>query len=218
MLYFGHYLEETNMAEADIRAVIFDMGGVFIRTEDQTPRQRLAERLGLPVKKLLFEVFDSPSANLALVGKIDEHEHWQNIGNALGLAGDDLAHFRREFWAGDRWDKEIIDFLRSLRPAHKTALLSNAWSGLRRVLTEIYPSMDAFDVQVISAEVGLAKPDSAIYRLVLERLGVEPQQAVFVDDFIENIEAANALGIHAVRFTSAAQALTDVRALLNHSA
>ncbi len=204
------------MAISSIRAVIFDMGGVFMRTEDPGPRLRLVDRLGLPVERLYYEVFDSPSARLALVGKINEDQHWQNIGNNLGLTEADLAQFKREFWAGDRWDKDIIDFLRSLRPAYRTALLSNAWSGLRRVLTEIYPSMDAFDVQVISAEVGLAKPDPAIYELTLNRLGIAPSEAVFVDDFAENVQAANQMGIRTVRFVTAEQALRDVRALLNH--
>jgi putative hydrolase of the HAD superfamily len=58
-----------------------------------------------------------------------------------------------------------------------------------------------FDAVVISAEIGLMKPDPAAYQAVLERLGVAPQQAIFVDDFPANVDGARAVGMEAVRFT-----------------
>ena len=63
-----------------------------------------------------------------------------------------------------------------------------------------------FDVTIFSAEVGLVKPDARIYRLTLEKLGVEPEEAVFVDDFIENVEGAQAVGMKAIHFKSSQQA------------
>lgn len=77
----------------------------------------------------------------------------------------------------------------------RTGLLSNSWG------TDGYPRqrLDAhFDVQVISGEVGLRKPDPAIYRLALDRLGVEPYRCVFVDDLERNLATARDLGMHAV--------------------
>jgi len=68
------------------------------------------------------------------------------------------------------------------------------------MLTERWKIADAFDVLVISAEVGIAKPDALIFSLALERLGVSAEEAVFVDDFVENIEAARAYGLHTVHF------------------
>ncbi|MGH2621083.1 MAG: HAD-IA family hydrolase, partial [Anaerolineales bacterium] len=73
---------------------------------------------------------------------------------------------------------------------------------------------DAFDKLIISAEVGLAKPDPRIYRLALEGLGVEAGQAIFVDDFPENLEAAAALGMHPVHFENRTQAQQQVESLL----
>jgi putative hydrolase of the HAD superfamily len=70
---------------------------------------------------------------------------------------------------------------------------------------------------VFSCEVGLAKPDPAIYNLVLRLCSTQPEEAIFVDDFVENIEAANALGIHGILFKNAKQAMADVRDLLNGS-
>ena len=59
--------------------------------------------------------------------------------------------------------------------------------------------------------MGLVKPDPAIYHLILRKLGVAAQEAVFVDDFIENIVGAEQLGLHAIRFVSAQQAMADLR-------
>jgi putative hydrolase of the HAD superfamily len=111
----------------------------------------------------------------------------------------------------------LVDYLRSLRPRYKTALLSNAWSDLRGMLTERWEIADTFDELVISAEVGIVKPDPRIYHLALERLQVAPQEAVFVDDFIENIEGGKAVGLHTIHFRTPHQAIEDLSSLLNSS-
>jgi putative hydrolase of the HAD superfamily len=86
---------------------------------------------------------------------------------------------------------------------------------LREVLHTRVPITDAFDVLVISAEERIAKPDPRLYHLALERLAVKPAEAIFLDDFIENIDAANALGMIGIHFQSSAQAQRDIRALLD---
>jgi epoxide hydrolase-like predicted phosphatase len=122
--------------------------------------------------------------------------------------------FQAEFFAEDFLDEELMAFIRGVRPGLKTGLISNAWDGLREVLHMRVPIADAFDVLVISAEEKIAKPDPRIYHIALERLGVQAAEAIFLDDFIENIHAANALGLMGVHFQSSAQAQRDIRALL----
>ena len=72
------------------------------------------------------------------------------------------------------------------------------------------------DVIVISSEEKVMKPDPGIYHIALERLGVQPDEAVFVDDFQHNVEGAQALGMHAIRFVSTSQTLEDLGKLLDH--
>jgi putative hydrolase of the HAD superfamily len=76
---------------------------------------------------------------------------------------------------------------------------------------------DCFDDLFISAELGLAKPDPKIYRLALDRLGIPPTRAVFVDDFIENVRAAAALGLRAIQFLSSKQAMQAVNLQLGRT-
>lgn len=198
-----------------LKAVIFDLGGVLVRTLDPQPRQRLAARLGISPGELSQLVFDSETARLATLGAITTEEHWQAVREALGLSPDEFTTVPREFWDGDRLDLALVDFLRALRQRYRTALLSNAWDDLRRVMEEHWHITDAFDEVVISAEVGLAKPDVRIFTLTLARLGVLPFEAVFVDDFPENIQAASRVGLQTILFQSPEQALDDLRAMLD---
>ena len=198
-----------------IGAIIFDMGGVLIRTEEHTPREALAARLGLSYDDLSQIVFDGESARLATVGKITTEQHWETVRMKLGLPEGEFSTVPLEFWGGDKLDTSLVDYLRSKRSEYKTALLSNAWDDLRGVLVDGYQIADAFEVMVISAEVGVKKPDPRIYQISLERLGVVPQEAVFVDDFIENVEAARQQGMYAVHFQDPEDAQFALEKLLN---
>ncbi len=197
-----------------IRAVIFDLGGVLVRTEDRTPRTQLADRLGLTYDELSALIFDSQSAHLAMKGEITAVEHWESVQEALGVPQDEFTNIPRDYWGGDSLDEDLINYLRGLQPQYKTALLSNAWDDLRQMLEEEWKIDDAFDEMIISAEVGLVKPDARIYQKMISNLGVEPAEAVFVDDFPENVAGARSQGLYAIHFNDPGQALRDLGHLL----
>jgi putative hydrolase of the HAD superfamily len=198
-----------------IRAVIFDFGGVLVRTEDRAPRSRLAARLGMTYEELSSLVFENPSSQQATLGQVSVREHWEAVRASLGLAPEAIQAVQEEFWAGDVLDTSLVDLLRALRPRYQTALLSNAWDDLRQVLEQRLKILDAFDQVIISAEVGLMKPDERIFRLAVERLGVAPGEAVFVDDFVHNVEGARLAGLQAIHFRSAGQARAELEQMLD---
>jgi putative hydrolase of the HAD superfamily len=109
----------------------------------------------------------------------------------------------------------LIDLLRSIQPQTKTGLISNAWSGMRQYIRD-HKFEDAFTAMVISAEVGVVKPDAKIYQIALEQLGVSPSEAVFVDDFIENVKGAQAVGMSAIHFKDSAATITQLRTFLKN--
>ena len=196
-----------------IRAVFFDLGGVILRTEYQSPRQRLAERLSMEYYDLVRVVFDSPTAVQATVGSMTAAEHWATVMKRLKRDAAETQSIRDEFFAGDIVDRTIVAFLRSLRGTYKVGLISNAWSDLRDfIIKEKFD--DAFDKMIISAEVGAAKPGAKIYQIALEQFGVSPSEAVFVDDFIDNIEGCEKVGIKGIHFKDPETALQQVKALL----
>jgi putative hydrolase of the HAD superfamily len=131
------------------------------------------------------------------------------------LDAEQLQEFQRDFWSGDQIDAALVQFLRGLRPRYKTAILSNAWSDTRHALTQILGLGDAVDTIIISAEEGIAKPDVRIYRLAVERLGVQLEEAIFVDDFEVNVQAARAVGMRSVHFQNTAQAIAEVNRYLD---
>ncbi len=196
-----------------LRAVCVDFGGVLVRTEHEAPREHLAQRLGLDYEALYRLVFESKSSRRASVGEISAEEHWNEVARHLGIPSSEIESVRSQFFAGDFVDHRLLGFLRSLRPSYKTALISNAWSDLREYITR-QGFADVFDAMVISAEVGVMKPDERIYRIALERLGVRPEEALFVDDFEVNVESARSLGMRGIHFRAPEQALAELSRLL----
>lgn len=199
-----------------IRAVLFDLGGVIVRTEYQAPRQHLAESLGMDyddIDKIVFGGGNNGSAARATLGEISEDEHWLNVMKILKQPVSECERIRTEFFAGDIIDHTILDYLRSIRPKYKTGLISNAWSGLRNyILHEKFE--DAFDTMIISSEVATAKPSEKIFHIALKKLEVSPNEVVFVDDFIENIEACQKVGMHGIHFRDVESAMKQLKALL----
>jgi glucose-1-phosphatase len=193
-----------------IRAVIFDIGGVLVRTEDRSSRNALEARLGLTPGESEHIVFNSEMGSKAQTGAVTTAELWDWVQDHLGLNDAELAAFQRDFWGGDRLDVGLVDFIRRLKSDYQTAIISNATDNLHQFITEIHPIFDAFDLVVGSAYEKVAKPDPIIFQRTLDRLGRQPAEAVFVDDFAHNVEGARAVGMQAIHYTPD----TDVPAAL----
>jgi glucose-1-phosphatase len=196
------------------KAVVWDLGGVILRTEDPLPRVRLAERLGVTRDDLERRVFTSEAARLAEVGKIPEEEVWEYLRSYFRLEPTDMAEVVEQFWGGDRFDADLINYIESLKAGYKIGLLSNAWSGARESVSKRFKFLHIFDEVIFSAEVKLAKPDANIYTLMVNRLGVNPQQAIFIDDIQGNVNGAEAIGMRGIRFENPEQIQNELRKLL----
>ena len=139
-------------------------------------------------------MFGAENGHAEQLGQWTEDEHWDWVGRRIGLSGDSLARFRRHFFANDALDTDLLAEIDRLRAAgYHLGLLSNAGGGARRIF-EQYGVLNHFDSVTISAEEGVMKPDPRIYRIALARAGVAPEEALFVDDVIENVEAARDAG------------------------
>ena len=183
-----------------IKAIIFDVGGVLIRTNDYDPRRQWEKKLGLAEWESEQIVFNSEMGQKAQRGTISDEALWEWVGQRLNLAAADLAAFRVGFWAGDALDVGLVDYIRRLRPAYQTAIISNATDALPESLANQHKIADAFDLIVGSAMEKVMKPAPAIYQRTLQRLERLPEEAVFIDDFAHNIEAAQQLGWHTIHF------------------
>ncbi|HEY5335395.1 MAG TPA: HAD family phosphatase [Mycobacteriales bacterium] len=199
-----------------IRAVIFDIGGVLVSESDWSPLMRWASTLGMSTDDLGARLGAVDTGGRATTGHLTEPEMRAGWSRELGLDADQTDAFVRDVW--DLYcgvpDHAMIDFARSLRPAYRTGLLSNAVDGARREESSRYGFDTLTDDLVYSHEVHLAKPDPAIYLVACNRLGVEPGEAVFVDDRPENVDAAAELGMRAFLHADDTPAtIAQVRAL-----
>lgn len=184
-----------------MKAVIFDWGGVLMRTADQGFRHAWDRRLGLTPGSVERVVHGIPAWQEAQLGQRDLESYWQAVGDALGLSGAQIAALRSDFYRGDRLDQDLISLIRDLKSrAVQVGLMSNNTPDLRDTLTELGLNR-LFDACVISAEIGVMKPDPGAYRAILQALQAAPDRAVFIDDFLQNVEGASNLGIKGIRFT-----------------
>lgn len=121
----------------------------------------------------------------------------QVLGRPIDLEA--YRQFTRDMPLGIHWP--VVHRIRRLRDEGlKLGLLTNNVKEFGSAWRATFPVDELFDVVVDSSEVGLRKPDRRIYLLTCERLGVEPSSAVFVDDNLDNVAAARAVGMEAVHF------------------
>jgi epoxide hydrolase-like predicted phosphatase len=190
-----------------IKAIIFDFGGVMATFFRPELFQTLEAELGLQAASLSEILWRSPEWRLAEVGAIDEQEYWRRIAPRLGFhiqaeRTQARIHDLQGALFGDvEVDPNMVDLVRRLRSRYRTGLLSNTSISHPQRLVQRYNLEGLFDVVMLSAAVGLAKPDPAIYRLALQRLRAAPEATVFVDDYEPNAAAAAEQGIEGVHFT-----------------
>ncbi len=186
--------------QPEIKAIIFDIGGVLIRTEDRSHRNNLEKRLGLEPGESEILVFNGEMGRKAQHGEISSAELYGWIQQHLGLDDAGIAQFRHEFWAGDQLDTDLVEFIKSLREKYTVCVISNFMDALPAMLKTEYPAADAFHFTVVSAHVGIMKPDPRIFEYTIKLLNLRPEETVFIDDFQHNIDGCRAVGMHGIHF------------------
>ncbi len=188
-----------------IKAVIFDFGGVFDQRHEALEGFReAAARYGREPEAFYDLLYSGDAWQQAKIGAITGRAYWQSIMASLGHdPSDDVDAFRRWLFAGHQLDPAVVALAERLHRRVPLALLSNATDELEALLESQFGIHHLFAVVVNSARAGVAKPDPRAYQLALDGLGVEPHEALFIDDKPRNIHAAEALGIPSIHFTGA---------------
>jgi epoxide hydrolase-like predicted phosphatase len=195
------------------RGLLVDFGGVLTTNVFESFRA-FCEEEGLEANAFLDLFRSDPEARRELrrveTGEIDEDEFARLIGGRLGVARTEGMVDR--LFARIAPDGAMVAAVGRARAAGvRTGLVSNSM-GSGRYDRESFPEL--FDGVVISGEVGLHKPEPEIFRLGAERVGLPPQECVFVDDLRENCEGAEAVGMRAVLHRGADSTLPELERLL----
>ncbi|MET7422042.1 HAD-IA family hydrolase [Dactylosporangium sp. NPDC005555] len=176
--------------------------------------RRWEARLGLPpgtVRQRLADVWAGGA-----IGALTEQLVHQEIGDRLRLTPKQVDAMMADMWTQylGVGNSELIEYVRRLRPRYRTGILSNSFVGAREREQKTYGFEDLVDVIVYSHEVGTSKPDPRIYALTCSRLGIRPEEMLFLDDVESIVAAAREAGIHAVQYRDNAQAIADIESAL----
>ena len=180
-----------------MKAIIFDFYGV-IRADGQL--------MWLLENNLKSDGVIRKANDTYCEGRISRDEYLEILSSISKQKPDDIKQRMSDLAV---IDPEMVELIRKLRENYKIALLTNSAESTRISVEE--SQLDRlFDVMVFSHEMGMIKPDFAIYKYALEKLDVLPSEAVFIDDKLENVEAAQRVGMEGIVFDGIPKMLADL--------
>lgn len=198
-----------------IEAVIFDYGLVL---SGQRAQWAIDAALGLTgLERSKFEEVYWKFREAYDIGFLDGASYWRRSLDDAGIAATAAMVAELVWLDGQMWctaNEPLVEWQQKLRAAGvKTAILSNMGEAVRRAIEQKCAWVQAFDARVWSHELHCIKPDRQIYDAVLAQLGINPGQALFLDDREENVEAARRWGMSALVYSGMEQLRDDLRAL-----
>jgi putative hydrolase of the HAD superfamily len=197
------------------KAVLIDIGGVLAADRLPEIASAWSARLGITPQAFLSALFGG-SDDQVLTGRVSEPDWWATVARRLQASPDVVAGLRRDLASSQQWDDALVTFLRRLRGQARTAIVSNAWPHARAGLARA-GLLDIADEIILSCEVGYAKPDARIYAAALNRLAVQPGNALFIDDTPAHVAAAEALGLAGYLHTSTVGTISRMAGFLRAS-
>jgi putative hydrolase of the HAD superfamily len=199
----------------EIRAVILDFGEVLCHLPTLEAVDPLAHIFQMDSQSF-FPIY-LQSRGPYDRGDLLPAEYWEKFAAQLGVKLDTNAIERVRQLDVDLWSRINDAMVRWLQQIHsagfKTAILSNMPTDMVSHVRKNFAWISHFDHQIFSAEVRSIKPEPAIYQHCIEALGVQPSEALFIDDRDANLEQARAAGIRGIRFQSVEQLRRDLQTL-----
>jgi len=191
----------------EIRAVILDYDLVLCQPPRKEHIDRMATAFGVD-QHTFWRLYEQNRGPLDK-GELTPAAYWKSLARDAGSKVDVFTIERLQDLDIDMWDtleEPLLEWVQTLQAnGYKTALLSNSHLRFVAHLRQNRPWLRLFDVCVFSSEVHLIKPDPAIFRYTLEKLGTDPSGALFIDDRFSNVSVAQSLGIESIKFTSLVQ-------------
>lgn len=193
-----------------ITTIIFDLSTVYL--EGIVGSHKYFEKeLGMPVSD---EYFYNEDFNKFMLGQLTEDEYWKSVikENSWDISVDKLKSAARKNFTEIKGTRKIIENLH--QKGYKLGLLSNHAKEWVEYCESTYDYHKLFHEIVYSYEVGISKPNKGIFLALLKKLKAKPQECLFIDDYIKNIEAAKELGMSTIQFTSSIDLKKKLRKIL----
>ena len=200
-----------------IAAIITDLGGVLIAVNHRSMLAEFARHSSLSAEEI-GKSFDPRvlSGHEVELGKglITPHRFYELVAKQLKLSGLSFEEFKRIYSGLFSRKEDTLAIMRVLCKKYPVAMLSNTNEvHYKRWSKVLGRDMKLFKELVLSFQVGYAKPQPQIYLEAARRLGLEPQQCVYIDDVQEYVDAAEMVGMRGIRFMSARQLKSELEKL-----
>jgi len=195
-----------------LRAVVFDYGMVLTGQPDPEAYAALLRITGLDVDQFEPRYWaDRPALD---EGKITGIAFWQKFLRDAGMPPNQEMVEELNRWDVRLWTSQnpvmLAWQLAIKQRGLLTAILSNMGDDVLVNVEREFDWIHRFDVLVWSCQIGVVKPDPAIYRHALDKLALPPEETLFIDDKLLNIEVARALGMNAIEFSTVEQLRADL--------
>ena len=191
-----------------LRAVIFDYGRVLSLSPTEDDWSALATATELPLETLQHRYWEYRDAYDRK--EVTAAEYWAKVAGRELSENEITELISRDDAQWTRVNPDMLHLARQLKEAGlKIAILSNMQVDMLRVMRAKFEWLSDFDVQMYSCEVGMVKPSDEIYLECARRLGIDPKQALFLDDKDKNIAGAEAVGMHALLFEGETSAVEN---------
>ncbi len=200
------------MKNKEIKAVIFDSGGVYFNKGMWVAMETLSQKYNIPFQKIR-ETLLLKYYNDLFSGKVNSKEYWEECMQELGFT-ESVSELNDLMINSFKINEGMDTLVKELRAkGYKTILLSDQILEFWKRLDKKFNLSKSFDLCIISAEIGLAKPDPAIYKFVLKKIEFSPKECIFIDDREDNLESAERIGINTILYENTDKLKEDLKQL-----
>lgn len=180
-----------------IKAVLFDLGGVVVDFSNYSYYIHLSKISEMPTYKIR-EVIEKRQIDLLEKDKTDIRSFERHIAEKLDIPVKKVGWY--DFYKRNASiNPDVEELVEIMHKGYITAFISNI-DKTRYVYTRRILNLNAFDYRFTSCYIGFRKPDPRIFRFVLNRIGIKPSEAIFIDNMIENVIGARKVGIRSFHF------------------
>ena len=181
-----------------IKNIIFDFGGVISR---KTKYNKLSKSLSqfTPEEKKIIKAKIKKYARLCRIAKISDNEYFQKIKEELGL-NEPLNKIKQDFYSSQKVNKKIIHLIKELKKDYKVFLLTNHMKGWFAYQNKKYKLNKIFNGIITSFDAGIAKPNTSIYKKLLNKYKLSPKECLFIDNLQKNLNPAKKLGMRVILY------------------
>ncbi|MBI4020191.1 MAG: HAD family phosphatase [Candidatus Aenigmarchaeota archaeon] len=187
-----------------IRAIIFDVGGVVVKTEWDKFFRKYVKHSRMPASRLQSELIESPVWRECYKGKFSEADVWKRLERDSGIDKETIGQVKRNWKKVFEIDDEVAKVVKAIRKKYEVFALTNVCRESASYIEKM-GVYKMFDGVVISCEIGMVKPEQEIYHHILREFRLAPGECVFIDNLEQNLPPATSIGIRTVKFDSVPQ-------------